>query len=118
MQVDGLLRGTWLIFCRSFKELLWSRTTLFFVFAAGLYVFVSAAALHFEGDREDQNKLFGSISTFVFLQGIVPLTAIYYSIAAVRDEVSHGTVVYLIASPSRARRFARMYPGLRRPVRR
>ena len=99
MQVDGLIRGTGLIFQRSFKELICARSTLLFVCASLLYVFVSGLVLHFGGDREDQNKLFSTIGIFVFLQGIVPLTAIYFSISTIRDEISQGTIVYLIASP-------------------
>ncbi|GEM_PF-4478449 len=95
------IRATFLIFTQAFGSLLLSKKTLFFGAMNLGYGVLIALLFFFAGDRARQDSLFAFPSLFVFVQILVPLTAVYYSISAVREEIAEKTLTFLLTAPIR-----------------
>jgi len=92
-------RCLWLISRQTFRDLLVSKKTILFVLGSLFYAALITIVIRSVGDREDHNELFAFISLGFLWQGLVPLTAMYFSIATARDEIANRTLVFLISGP-------------------
>ncbi len=95
----AFLRGLWLIFTQTTKELFFSGKTLLFLAGCGIYAAAVALVLSQVGDQEDNNDLFAFLTLGIYWQGMLPLTAMFFSISAIRDEIADRTIVFLFDSP-------------------
>ncbi len=87
------------ILAQSLSDIACRRRNLFFVSAGLLAAFVLFFVVLRIGDREDQNSIFGIVFAIVWLQLLVPITAIYFSAALLREEISNRTIVYMLSGP-------------------
>ncbi len=99
--MTSFARHVLLIAGRSLVLQLRSRAALFF--AAGHLLFGLLVGLIFlaDGDRGRQDELFAFPGLLIFIQILVPVTSVYFSVAAVRSEIADRTLTYLLTAPVR-----------------
>ncbi|HHI79492.1 MAG TPA: ABC transporter permease [Planctomycetes bacterium] len=97
--MTGFVRTTWLVALQSLRILLGSKKSLFFFGLSLLYAGVMALVVFRFGDREGVNELFSMLTLIIMVQALMPLTAMYLSISAIRDEISERSIVFLLSAP-------------------
>ena len=95
----ALIRCTLHIFLQGFRSLLFSKKALLFFAGGLLYAAVCGIAIFNVADRVGPNELYANITWVMLWQALMPLTAVYFSVAAIRDEIAGRTIVHLLSGP-------------------
>ncbi|MEZ5987667.1 MAG: ABC transporter permease [Planctomycetota bacterium] len=93
------LRCTWWIAVQGFGMVFKRRATLLFVFAVLGYAFLTTLLLARFADQQNPNGTFAELSLYLFVQVVVPITAVYFGVVATREEVSDGTLLHVLVRP-------------------
>jgi ABC-type transport system involved in multi-copper enzyme maturation permease subunit len=95
----GFIRATWLIALQSLRILMGSKKSYFFLGLSLLYAGVLTLVVSRFGDREGVDNLFSMMTLIILVQALMPLSAMYLSISAIRDEISERSIVFLLSAP-------------------
>lgn len=95
----SFLRCTAWIAFQGFGMVFKRRATLLFVFAVLGYTVLTTSLLANYADQRDPNRIFGELTLFLFLQVVLPVTAMYFGVVATREEVADGTLLHLMIRP-------------------
>ncbi len=97
--MTAFIRATWLVALQSLRILLGSKKTYFFLGLSLLYAVVMTLIVSRFGDREGVDELFSTLTLIIMVQALMPLSAMYLSISAIRDEISERSIVFLLSAP-------------------
>ncbi len=95
----AFFRCSYLVFRQSFFDLFRWKRNWFFLGLAGLFIFLVSFVFWRAGDRGNQNDLYGGLFLGMWMQLLVPITAIYFSASTLRSEISDRSIVFLLSAP-------------------
>ena len=102
-------RGVERIFVLSFRQMAWSRRTLFVAMIVGVPVMLALAArvgavsatVRINGADVSGAGIFDTIVWLLFLRFAVPVLGVWYGTSLIADEVEEKTITYLFVRPIR-----------------
>ncbi len=93
------MTAVWLVFRHTLWQLVWGKKILVVAAAAALPIGIAALVGPVLPD-DDIQKIWISLVMGVFVQLMLPLTAIAFALGLISDEVERGTLLYLITRPN------------------